>query len=53
MLTRFVGYIATMLVGISLLDYYDIVQVTSEPLKALIQAIITLGEIIKEKIVSF
>lgn len=53
MLTRIVGYIATMLVGLSLLDYYDIVQVTAVPLKQLVHAIITLGETIKEKIISF
>ncbi len=53
MLTRMVGFITTILIALSVLDYYDLIQVTAPPLKQLIEAIIKLGEVIKSKISTF
>ncbi len=52
MLTRLVGFITTTLIALSVLDYYDFVQVTAPPLKQLVEAIITIGEIIRGKLSS-
>ncbi|MFQ5589464.1 MAG: hypothetical protein ACE5F7_11575 [Nitrospiria bacterium] len=53
MLTRAVGFITTILLAISFLDYYDYIKVTAPPLKQLVEAIIKLGELIQEKLSSF
>ena len=52
-LIRFIGFIAIILLALSLLDYYNIIQVTATPLKQLIDAIIALAGVIKGKIKSF
>lgn len=53
MLTRMVGFVTTVLLALSLLDYYDFIQVTAPPLKQLVEAIIKIGEVIQGKISSF
>lgn len=49
MITRFIGFMTAVLLALSALDYYDIIQVTATPLKQLIDAIISLAETLKTK----
>lgn len=50
MITRLIGFVTAVLLALSALDYYDIIQITATPLKQLIDAIIGLANILKEKI---
>ncbi|GEM_PF-3984324 len=50
MFTRLIGFTTAMLLALSALDYYDIIQITATPLKQLVDAIIALTEGLKEKI---
>lgn len=50
MITRFIGFMTAVLLALSALDYYDIIQVTATPLKQLIDAIISLAETLRTRI---
>ncbi|VAX30396.1 hypothetical protein MNBD_NITROSPIRAE01-679 [hydrothermal vent metagenome] len=50
MITRLIGFSTAILLALSALDYYDIIQITATPLKQLVDAIIGLAETFKEKI---
>ncbi len=49
MITRLIGFATAILLALSALDYYDIIQITATPLKQLVDAIIGLAETLKEK----
>ena len=49
MITRLIGFATAVLLVLSALDYYNIVQVTATPLKQLVDAIISLAETLKTK----
>ncbi len=50
MITRLIGFSTAVLLALSALDYYDIIQITATPLKQLVDAIIGLAETFKTKI---
>lgn len=50
MITRLIGFATAVLLALSALDYYDVIQVTATPLKQLVEAIVSLAEALKEKI---
>jgi len=50
MFTRLIGFATAVLLALSALDYYDVIQITAAPLKQLVDAIISLAERLKEKI---
>ncbi len=47
MITRVIGFSAMILLSISLLDYYGLIQVTATPLKQLVDALVHLGEAVR------
>jgi len=53
MIIRTAGLVATILVVISLLDHFGMIQITASPLKQLADALIHLGEAAKDGIQSF
>ena len=47
---RFAGFVALVLVALSLLDYFGTIEIISVPLKMFTDALIQLGNIVKEKV---
>jgi len=53
MIIRTLGLVATILVVVSLMDHFGVIQITSSPLKHLADALIQLGEAASSRIQSF
>ena len=53
MIIRTAGFIAMILVVLSLLDYFGMIQITATPLKHLAEALIRLGKAAQEGVQSF
>jgi len=47
---RFAGFIALLLVAISLLDYFGTIEIVSSPLKIFVDALIQLGDAVKKSV---
>ncbi|MFQ5543309.1 MAG: hypothetical protein ACE5FY_03015 [Nitrospiria bacterium] len=52
MIIRIFGYIALVLIALSVLDHFGMIQITAIPLKQAVDGLIRLGNAVKEGISS-